>query len=174
MMDTFQNLVRIKDNLYLIPEARFDVLIKDKDYSSSLIYLVSCTIISVPIELAVSLLFGNFSSVLRSLPIAVPLSIIIAYLFFLFQHILLRFLGGKAEFLDTVQIFIYGTTPSIIFGGVPLLGLVALIISVVNSIVGASKIHKISYYRSASAIVIIPALIIIIILSVIYGFLVKA
>ena len=170
-MDLRENVIRIKDNLLLIPSERFDSLTEDKDYKTSLVYFLACIALSIPIELAVALALGGFMETLLSIPLSIIVSLIVAYIIFGIQHLLLRLLGGQATFLQSAQVFIYGTTPSIIFGGIPLASFVATLIGLANVVLGSARVHKISLWRAIAAIVIIPTLILILLFVALYTYL---
>jgi hypothetical protein len=163
MMDYAQNVKRIKDNLLLIKPERFDALVSDKGYWDSFVYFIACMVASIPFELAVVLATGgNPSDLLLSVPVSILISLVVGYAIFALQHLFLRAVGGQATRLQSVQVFIYGTTPSIIFGGIPFLGVLASLAGLANIVVGSSRVHRISVWRSIAAIIIIPTILLIV------------
>lgn len=173
-MDIAKNVARIKDNLLLIPAERFDTLAADKDYQTSFVYFMACIILSIPLSLLVALALGDFMGILLSIPASVIVSVILAYIIFGVQHLLLRLLGGQATFLQSVQVFVYGTTPSIIFGTIPVLGFVASLIGLANVVLGSARVHKISVLRAIAAIIIIPTVLLILLFVALYAYLAPA
>lgn len=163
MMDIGANVRRIKDNLLLIPEARFDGLTKDPDYKDSFVYLAACLVLAMPVDLIVSLASGTFLASLVMLPVTLIAGVIFAYVFYGIQFLLLRLLGGQASFLQSVQIFIYGSTVALIFGGIPCLGSILALVALANIVLGSARIHKISIARALIALVAIPIILVIII-----------
>ncbi|MDD5340220.1 MAG: YIP1 family protein [Candidatus ainarchaeum sp.] len=159
-MDIGQNVRRIKDNLLLIPEARFDELTKDTGYTDSFIYLVACFVLSVPIDLLVSLVQGAFLATLTSLPVTLILFVIFIYAFYGIEFLALRLLGGQASFLQSMQIFIYGSTGYLIFSSIPCIGFLLGLAALSNVVLGSARIHKISLARAIIALVLLPLVII--------------
>ncbi len=157
-MDPSENIGRIKDNLFLIPAARFDSLVQDKGYADSFIYYVACIILSVPFTLLAAYLTNSLVGTIMIIPVSVILSVVLAYVVFGIQHVLLRLVGGKGTFLQSVQLFIYGSTPSIIFGTIPLVNVLSSLVGLANVVVGAERVHRISLLRAIVAIVVIPAI----------------
>ncbi len=158
-MEILTNVGRIKDNLFLIPQKRFLEITKDINYTDSLIYFLACTILSIPIILLVGLITGTFMGTLFTLPLSFLIGIPLTYVFFGIQFLLLKLVGGKGTFLQSVQIFIYGETISSIFGGLPYLNLIFGLISLANIVLGSVEVHKISLFRAIIAIFVIPTII---------------
>ncbi len=180
MMDIKQTIEKIKSNIFLIPEARFDELTKDVSYKESFIYLVACLALSLPIIFFENLMsyksayflglsnpfFGSlFFSIFSNL-----FSIPIFYIFLGIQHTLLKLLGGKANFLKSTQVFIYGGTSGLVLGSLPLIGLIFSLVSLSNIVFGAKRVHNISLLKAILALIIIPVLIVTIILIFILQF----
>jgi len=162
-MEIIQNISRIKENLWLIPSERFDTLTKDPGYTDSLIYLVACLILSIPIMIIAGISNGMEPvTVVLGIPLGIVFSIPIVYLVYLIQFALLKLVGGKASFLQTVQVFIYGSTSSLIFGQLPILGIIPGLIALVNVVLGSARVHQISLLRAIAALVVIPLLLIIV------------
>ncbi len=173
-MEITELLKKIWSNILLVPEKRFDELTKDKDYKESFIYLLACMAISLPIVFAVSMLSisaptGKIMLALTNLVIYVLLGIPFTYIGIGITHILLKLVGGKATFLKTIQIFIYGETTSVIFGTLPLIGWIFSLIALANITLGAKRIHNLSLLRTIVAIIIIP-----VIIAMILGFIFAA
>ncbi len=162
-MDPAENIARIKDNLLLIPEARFDALVQDKGYMDSFIYYLACIVLSIPFSLLVAYFTSSLIETVLVIPVSIILSVVMAYIIFGIQHLLLRLVGGKAGYLQSVQVFIYGSTPSIVFGTLPIANIIASLIGLANVVIGAARIHKISLLRSVVAILVIPTIILILI-----------
>jgi hypothetical protein len=168
-MEIGENVSRIKDNLLLIPSERFDTLTKDPGYKTSFIYLIACLILSIPIMLIGAMAQGiGIIAAIISLPISLILSIPILYIMYLIQFALLKIVGGKASFQQSVQIFIYGGTAALIFGNFPFLGMIAGLIALANIVLGSARIHQISTLRSIIALIIIPLIILIILGLIIF------
>jgi hypothetical protein len=174
MMDLGANIRRIKDNLFLIPEARFDDLTKDADYKDSLIYLVACLILAIPIQLIVSLAQGTLIASLVMLPVVLVLTLVLCYVSYGIEFLLLRLLGGQASLLQSMQIFIYGSTSYLIFSSIPCISFLLSIVAIGNIVRGSVHIHKISLLRAIIALVVIPiaiVLVLAVILAMVAGYL---
>ena len=68
---------------------------------------------------------------------------------------------AKGSFLQTVQLFVYGGTGSLIFRGIPIIGLVYSFIYLGNVVRGAQRVHKISLVNAILALVAIPIILVI-------------
>jgi hypothetical protein len=168
-MDLAENIMRIKDNLFVIPKERFDKLVKDNEYSTSFFYLMACLIISVPIEIIVALadgmtIFETLVFIFMYLVLVPPF----AYLVYAIQHLFLKLVGGQAGMLQSIQTFIYGGTCAIIFSSIPCLGLIPTFISLANVVQGSARVHKISTLRAILALVVIPIVVIIALVLVLF------
>ncbi|MDD5337118.1 MAG: YIP1 family protein [Candidatus ainarchaeum sp.] len=179
-MDIGALITKMKENILLIPEERFDALTKDSGYGDSFIYLLAAVLITLPIYIALQVLgFGmnaltsSTGAGLAELPIlggvyAVSiaigivvrlLSVPLSYIGFGIVHILLKLVGGKADFLKTVQLMIYGSTPSLLLSWIPCVGWIFGLAGLVNIILGAKRVHNITLLRAIVAIIVIPVLV---------------
>lgn len=82
--------------------------------------------------------------------LAVPL---ISFLVIGIEHIFIKIFGGRGDYLQSYKSFIYSSTPSLLFGWVPVFNFAVSIWSLVLSVVAVSSLHKISKSRAALAIV---------------------
>lgn len=164
---------KIKENVFLIPAERFDSLTTDKSYKDSFIYLLICFALSFPIRWGMMFLdykepgfnlipisfetklFVTFFGTLIGTIIGIPL----IYLFYLVQHFLLKLFGAKEGLLKSIQVFIYGSTPGLLFGSIPLVGIVTSLVILSNTVLGSARIHQIDWWKAILAIVVIPILI---------------
>lgn len=153
-------LGKIKNNFLLIPEARFDELTKDPGYKDSLVYLAVCMLLSAPVHLAAAVFLSqNPLGRILGLVLALPFG----YIYYGVLHLVLKLFGAKEGFLKTVQIFIYGSTGSLILGGIPILGFILSLVALANVVLGSKRVHGISLWRAIAAVVLIPALIVLVI-----------
>jgi hypothetical protein len=162
-MELGENIRRIKDNLFLIPEERFDELTKDTGYKTSFIYLLACLVLSIPFGIIVSLFMGGLFDTIFVIPLAFVISIIVNYISFGVLFLFLKLVGGKASFLKSVQVFIYGSTIELILSGIPIIGLIAGLIALANIVIGSKRIHKISLLRAILALLVIPIVVLILV-----------
>lgn len=73
-------------------------------------------------------------------------------------HILVRLLGGTGKYYETYKAYVYGSTPSLLLGWIPIVGVLGSLYALYLSVLGVSKYHKISMWRAFVAIVLIPLL----------------
>ena len=165
-MDINQIIMKIKDNFFLISESRFDQITRDAGYVDSLIYLIACIILSLPIVLVINLLSFNLIGAVLTTGIYAVMFIPIAYVLYLIQFVLLKLVGGKGSLLQSLQVFIYGDTSALILGNLPLIGLIFGLISLANVVVGSARIHKISLLRAILALIVIPIVVLIILMVI--------
>lgn len=82
-------------------------------------------------------------------------------------HLFVYLLGGRKGYLETVKALIFGSTPYMLIGWIPLVGIIiGGIWSLILSILGIRELHQISTGRAAGA-VILAAIIIVIIIALI-------
>jgi hypothetical protein len=71
-------------------------------------------------------------------------------------HLLIRLFGGKGDYATTYRTMVYTYTPMLLFGWIPLVGLVASLYSLYLFVKGVSKLHRISVGRTILALFGIP------------------
>jgi len=166
------NLDRIIDKLrrclLLIPPEHFDELTSETGYLPAFLHLLFCIAISIPVSALFLLLTPLLSPVPdRSILFYLPGAFLLAFFgaittaisllaFSLLSFALLKIMGGKAKFIQTIQVFIYGMTAFQIFFYVPYAGILSLLLGLINAIRGASRVHKIPLWMSFIALVVIP------------------
>lgn len=175
-MDMMAILSKIKENIFLIPEARFDDLTKDLNYVDSFIYLVVSALLYSVIAFPVALLSGVLNvagttksaaagvvggpiSALISTALVFVMLIVFRYVYIVVVHFLLKLVGGTAPLLKTAQVMIYGSTPMIL-APIPCAGWIFSLIVLANTVVGAKRVHNISFLKAVVAMIVIPALVI--------------
>jgi len=157
-------LEKIKENIFLIPAERFEGLTQDPGYKGSFVYLLACLVISLVISVILGFFNlgfygGSVPALVTTLLFATVIAIPFYYIGYIIFHILLKIVGAKEGFLKTVQVFVYGGTPVLILGAIPLINLIALLLALVNIVRGAAVVHKITTLRAAIAVVVIPIII---------------
>jgi uncharacterized membrane protein len=173
-MDLGAIIKKMKKCVFLVSEAEFGKIASDKEFMGSFVYLLILAVISVvgsAVMQVVSAMFQpaaalNFGAIIISAPLAYAICIIAAYAWMAIMHVLLKLVGGKADFLKTAQVFIYGSTPSFLFGWIPLVGLIAMLATLVNVVIGSKKVHGISLLRAIIAVVVVPVVVVAIIILV--------
>ncbi len=76
-------------------------------------------------------------------------------------HIFVYIVGGRRGILQTIKASMYGSTPSLLFGWIPVVSFIAIIWSLVAEIIGIRQLHELTTGRAILA-VILPILIAII------------
>lgn len=84
-------------------------------------------------------------------------------------YIYLRIFGGKADYTQTYNLFIYSGTPTLLFGWIPLMSFFAGIWSLVLLILGTSEVHKMTRLR-ATLLYLIPLAFFFIIIAIVLAF----
>ena len=168
-MNLIEVVKKINDNLLLVPAEKFDSLCSDLEHFPSLVYLLTCVLISLPLWFIVEYFTPTnpllpLQSRVASILIGVVFAIPVSYIVFGLQHLLLKALGGKGTFLQSCQVLIYGGTARFVFGVVPILNIIAGLISLANVVLGASRIHKISLIRAILALVVIPIVVVVVLM----------
>jgi len=157
--------------------------VKDEDWTESIGYFVNFLIIfailmAVTITTTLAVIWGVFESffVLSSvevlglvlapsiiLPVEIlaiiAISVIIGGLVGIFieslwMHIWVYAVGGRAGVGQTVKAMVYGSTPALLLGWIPIINLIAMIWSPAVSIVGMKKLQEISTGRAVLAYIL--------------------
>ncbi|MFH1106101.1 MAG: Yip1 family protein [Candidatus Aenigmatarchaeota archaeon] len=85
-------------------------------------------------------------------------------------NIIARLLGGKGKYHETYKAYVYASTPSLLFGWVPLIGVIPSLYTLYLSVLGISKYHRIGMWKALAAVILFPILVAIILAFVIAGF----
>ncbi len=85
-------------------------------------------------------------------------------------NIIARLLGGKGKYHETYKVYAYASTPSLLFGWVPVIGVIPSLYTLYLSVLGISKYHRISMWRSFAAVILLPILVAVILAFIIAGF----
>ncbi len=182
-MDFAALFQKIKENIFLIPAERFDSLTTDKSYKDSFVYLLVCLTLSFPIRWVVTLLEYKEPTVLGSILVLTPfetkvvaaflstligtiMAIPLIYLLYLVQHFLLKIFGANEGLLKSIQVFIYGSTVELLFGSIPLVGIVTSLAVLSNVVLGTARVHRIEWWKAVLALVVIPTIIVVVLLVV--------
>ena len=150
---------KIRGNIFTIPEDRLDKLASGKGYADSFFYLLAMLLINTAGSILVSVLFGRgVSESIAIYIVAFAISIPMFYVGTGVLYVLLRLFGGKADYLRTVQVSVYADTCGFVFGFIPIVGLLAGLVSLYNSIMGFRRVHGLDLWKVVVAAVVIPAL----------------
>ncbi|MCZ7397082.1 MAG: YIP1 family protein [Candidatus Methanoperedens sp.] len=69
-------------------------------------------------------------------------------------HIFVYLVGGRKGLSQTIKAVIYGSTPGLLFGWIPIIGMIAGIWSLVLEVLGIRQLHEITTGKAILAVVI--------------------
>ncbi len=87
-------------------------------------------------------------------------------------HIFVYIVGGRKGIVQTIKAGMYGSTPSLLLGWIPFIGMIATIWSLIVEVIGIRQLHELTTGRAVLAILI--PIILAIILAVILAALLVA
>ncbi|MDD1707356.1 MAG: YIP1 family protein [Methanoregulaceae archaeon] len=85
-------------------------------------------------------------------------------------HIFVYLLGGRKGYLQTLKAISYGSTPSMLIGWIPFIGIIGAIWSFILGILGIRELQAMSTGRAAGAVILAMIIILIIIILIIAVF----
>lgn len=124
-------------------------------------YLFNITI-SLVLYIFVNKFFSDNTSLffdLSSFLLIIPVLILLFYFVSFLLHFLIKFFGGKGNYLDTLKALSFASFP-LIFLKVPFLGYFSIFLSIFFSINNIKHIHRVSYL-TAGFCVLLPFFLII-------------
>ena len=160
-------LEKVKSTIFLVSEEKFDQIASDTNYTDSFVYLlVGVVFLSIlgtiatvaqpaPMPKAGGPAMGIVAADV-SIAIAIPLGLALRYVGFVIMHFVIRLFGGSADMLKTVQVYIYGSTPSMYLGWIPFIGMIFSFISLANIVLGIKRVHSMSLLNAILATVVVP------------------
>lgn len=158
------------------PNQFFEDLEHENDIKKSVLYSISFSIYYLVIFLLIKLLLGEGMKEIGGNYYKSDL-IYILYAFFgwlatfihaAIAHVWIKLFGGKGSYVKTYQLVVYTGTPGYLYGWIPVIGnIISFFHSIILSIVGVQKTHKVSTKR-AIILNTIPILIILIVLIIFY------
>lgn len=86
-----------------------------------------------------------------------------------FIHLFARLLKGKGDYSATYKALIYASTPSLLLGWIPWVGIIFGIYSFYLSLKGISKLHEVSMGRALVMVFVIPCVIFLVITIALAG-----
>lgn len=86
-------------------------------------------------------------------------------------HVWIWLFGGRARFEKTYQLFAYSSTPGLLLGWIPLVGMLGSIWNLVLLVIGVQETHKVSFMRALVMFVIIPIVFLFVLMLLGVGFL---
>ncbi len=162
--------------------------VKDTDYGDTLVYflvlVIVYAILSVPVML-VTLPLTWFTGI-YGLPgtgmlsgfgiVLIAVMMIIAGLVFLFigaawLHLWVYLFGGRNGYRETLKALAFGGTPALLLGWIPLVGMLAVIWSLVLTFLGVRELQGISSARALGAVilaVVIPLILLVLLAAIFF------
>ncbi|HLB71654.1 MAG: YIP1 family protein [Candidatus Methanoperedens sp.] len=88
-------------------------------------------------------------------------------------HIFVYIVGGRRGIAQTIKAGMYGSTPSLLFGWIPVIEFIAMIWSLVAEIIGIRQLHELTTGKAISVVIlmIITAIILTIVLAAVIAIL---
>jgi hypothetical protein len=171
----------------LSPSEFFERIKAEKGISEAFKYLAILSLVNLVVGIVSFMLsipfispLGNLSSFLpllgalsTALGIVIPVviyisSLILSFVGAGFIHLFVKLFKGKGDYSNTYKALIYASTPSLLFGWVPWVGIIFGLYSFYLSLKGISKLHEVSMVR-AFIMLITPIVVIILAIIAIAG-----
>jgi hypothetical protein len=106
--------------------------------------------------------------------ILVILSLILLFIVAGWLHIFVYLLGGRKGYLETVKALIFGSTPYMLIGWIPVIGIiVGGIWSLILEILGIRELHQVSTGRAVGAVILAMLILVIIIVFIAAWFIIS-
>ncbi len=151
------------------PSDTFDALKEDTLSDVVKYYVVIVAIYSALLATLLLIAFSFVSSILEPLGMLADVGVAGAILFFVMSlitlllggflggailHIFVYIVGGREGIAQTIKAVMYGSTPGLLFGWIPLVGLFTGIWSLILEIIGIRQLHGLTTGRAILAFVI--------------------
>jgi hypothetical protein len=91
-----------------------------------------------------------------------------AFIFGAILHIFVYIVGRRRGIAQTIKAIMYGSTPSLLFGWIPVINFIAIIWSLVAEIIGIRQLHELTTGKAIWVVVILP-IITAIILTIVFA-----
>lgn len=88
-------------------------------------------------------------------------------------HIFVYIVGGRSGIVQTIKAGMYGSTPSLLFGWIPVIEFIVLIWSLAAEVIGIRQLHELTTWKAISVVIlmIISAIILTIALAAVIAIL---
>lgn len=161
--------------------------VRDTDLGDSLKYylilLVINAILSAIVGIAmVSAIWLTFSGIFEQMGLPLPAIagagvVIFAILMIIIQfimvfiiagwlHLFVYLLGGRKGYLQTLKSITFGSTPSMLIGWIPFIGIIAGIWSIALEILGIRELQEMTTGKAALAVILAILIIVVIIIAI--------
>jgi hypothetical protein len=172
MIDLLKNQVNIAIRILRFPNDFFKDLKKEKGFKKSLIYLAFLWAVNTLLLFATSVVLvatrSDTGDWTNALPMAITYFVVgglIGYVtslgIALIIHLYSKLFRGKGKIYQSFQLSIYASTPTLLFGWVPIASFLATLYLIYLLYTGAIELHGFTKRRSMIAFIIIPLILII-------------
>jgi hypothetical protein len=79
-----------------------------------------------------------------------------AFIFGAILHIFVYIVGRRRGIAQTIKAIMYGSTPSLLFGWIPVINFIAIIWSLIAEIIGIRQLHELTTGKAIWVVVILP------------------
>jgi hypothetical protein len=160
-------ITTIRKAIWVVKESDFESLLK-LGYRYSLSYLLLLLILYTGFSFIVD--FISYGAVMDSIILAVVVFAMVPLIFGFLSiatHLILQIFGCTRPLTDTVQMYIYGSTASLMLGWVPCVGVLAGFVSFVNTFRGIRELNKLSFWKTLVAMFVPQILLTLLILGLV-------
>lgn len=127
--------------------------VKPERFTEGLKYVA---ILAAIYGLAAGLILALWVPAVLFLVVPVVVGLVLVILFFqgLWQHIWVKLVGGRGGFDQTLNTVAYASTPTLLFGWVPVFGVLAGLWSLALAVLGLRELHDITIGRAIAAVLL--------------------
>ncbi len=162
-------ITTIRKAIWVVNETDFESLLKG-GVRFSLSYLLLLLILYTGFAFIVD--FITFGSVMDSIILAIVVFAMVPMLFGFLSvatHMILQIFGSTRPLTDTLQMYIYGSTASLLFGWVPCIGALAGFVSFGNTFRGIRQLNKLDFWKTLVAMVVPQIILALLIMGLVLG-----
>jgi hypothetical protein len=124
--------------------------VRSEPFTSSFLYVLLITAIPALLKFVLFLVgiktLGNES--IFDILVGYIITIVVVFIATSVYHVFAKLFGGVSDYDGTFKAYVYGFTPSILFGWIPVLGLIGAIYGIYLFIKGLSILHGLSTGKS--------------------------
>lgn len=106
--------------------------------------------------------------------VLVIISLIMVFVIGGWLHLFVYLLGGRKGYLETVKALLFGSTPYMLIGWIPVIGiLVGGIWSLILAILGIRELHQVSTGKAAGAVILSAIILLVIVILIAAWFIIS-
>ncbi|MBU0527663.1 YIP1 family protein [Candidatus Micrarchaeota archaeon] len=163
-------ITTIRKAIWVVNETDFEPLLKS-GFRFSLSYFLLLLLLYTGFSFVVG--FISYGNILDSIIAAVIVFAMVPLIFGFLSvatHMILQLFGCTRPLTDTLQMYTYGSTASLLLGWVPCIGTLASLVSFGNTFRGIRELNKLDFWKTAVAMVVPQILLAILILGLVMFF----